>query len=92
METITSINEMKAFLKEHPFTPEMLQRILKRFDLENVNLEAEHIKISEKSSNLSARQRKAVEELILLKNAMDELDKEKEVTQKVQDTASFSTN
>lgn len=89
---VTTPAEMKEFLKTHPFTPEMLQKLLKRFDLEKVNLEAEAIKIKEKTSNLSARQRKAVTELVMLKNVMDEIEKEKELTQKVQETASFSTN
>lgn len=85
-------NEMKEWLKEHPFTPEILDKIIKKFDLQNVDLSVEKIRIEEKRSYLSARQRKAVIELNQIKALMDEIKLEEENKEKAEETAVFSTN
>lgn len=85
-------NEMKEWLKEHPFTPEILDKIIKKFDLQNVDLSVEKIRIEEKRSSLSARQRKAVMELVQIKTLMDEIKLEEENKEKAEETAVFSTN
>ena len=70
---MSNANEMKEWLKEHPFTPEILDKIIYKFDLQNVDLSVEKIRIEEKRSYLSARQRKAVIELIQIKELMNEI-------------------
>ena len=84
--------EMKEFLKEHPFTPEMFNQALHRFELDNIDLSVEKTRIEEKKSWLSARQRKAALELFLIKEIMEELEKEKKINEEIQETANFSTN
>ena len=89
---MSNANEMKEWLKEHPFTPEILDKIIYKFDLQNVDLSVEKIRIEEKRSYLSARQRKAVIELIQIKELMNEIKLEEENKEKAEETASFSTN
>ena len=60
---MASKEEMKNWLKANPLTPEILDRIIYKFDLQNVDLYIEKGRIEEKRSYLSARQRKAVMEL-----------------------------
>lgn len=84
--------EMKEFLKEHPFSPETMERILKRFELNNIDLSVEKIRIEEKKSILSRRQRDAVMELSLVKEIMEELEKEKKITEEIKETVNFDTN
>ena len=83
--------EMKAFLKEHPFTPEILEKYLKRFELENINLEEEKKKIDLKTSYLSASKRRAVLELVSIKNIMNEIEKDKLNEKELTETANFNT-
>lgn len=85
-------NEMKNFLKEHPFTPEVMEQVIHKFDLENVDLSVEKIRVEEKRSRLSARQRKAVLELALIQELMEEIEKEKIINEEIQETANFTTN
>lgn len=85
-------NEMKNFLKEHPFTPEVMSQVIHRFDLEKVDLSVEKTRVEEKRSNLSARQRKAVLELALIKELMEEIEKEKIINEEIQETVNFTTN
>jgi hypothetical protein len=49
-------------------------------------------RVEEKRSNLSARQRKAVLELVQMKSIMDEIELEKQNQEKIEETAVFSTN
>lgn len=85
-------NEMKNFLKEHPFTPEVMKQVIHKFDLEKVDLSVEKIRVEEKRSYLSARQRKAVLELALIQELMEEIEKEKIINEEIQETANFTTN
>lgn len=85
-------NEMKNFLKEHPFTPEVMKQVIHKFDLEKVDLSVEKIRVEEKRSYLSARQRKAVLELALIQELMEEIEKEKVINEEIQETANFTTN
>lgn len=85
-------NEMKEFLKEHPFNENTFNLVVRKFDLENVNLLTEKVLIENKKSNLSARQRNAVLELSLIKELMTEIEKEKQISDSNQEIASFSTN
>lgn len=84
--------EMKAFLKEHPFTPEIMKQVIHKFDLEKVDLSVEKTRVEEKKSYLSARQRKAVLEITLIQELMEEIEKESKISEEIQDTANFSTN
>ena len=86
-----SREDIKKFVLENKITEDNFKAILKRFDLENINLEAEHLKIQSKSSYLSARQRKAVEELVLVKSVMDEINKEKTIASEAESTVNFNT-
>lgn len=85
-------NEMKNFLKEHPFTPEVMKQVIHKFDLEKVDLSVEKIRVEEKRSYLSARQRKAVLELALIQELMEEIEKEKVINEEIQETVNFTTN
>lgn len=85
-------NEMKNFLKEHPFTPEVMKQVIHKFDLEKVDLSVEKIRVEEKRSCLSARQRKAVLELALIQELMEEIEKEKVINEEIQETVNFTTN
>jgi hypothetical protein len=89
---MTAREEMKEWLKQNPLTPEILDRIIYKFDLQNVDLLIEKERVEEKRSNLSARQRKAVLELVQMKSIMDEIELEKQNQEKIEETAVFSTN
>lgn len=84
--------ELKKFVKEHPFTPEILDKIIYKFDLQNVDLSIEKTRIEEKRSYLSARQRKAVMELIQIKQLMEEIERDKEIEEKSNEVVDLSTN
>lgn len=84
--------EIKEWLKEHPFTPEILEKVIYKFDLQNVDLSVEKTRIEEKRSNLSARQRKAVIELCQIKSMMDDIKLEEENKEKAQENMILTTN
>lgn len=89
---MASKEEMKNWLKANPLTPEILDRIIYKFDLQNVDLYIEKGRIEEKRSYLSARQRKAVMELCQMKSIMEEIELEKQNQEKIEETTVFSTN
>ncbi len=89
---MTQYEEIKEWLKQNPLTPEILERIIYKFDLQNVDLSIEKNRIEEKRSNLSARQRKAVLELCQMKNIMKEIELEQQNKEKIEETTVFSTN
>ena len=74
---IDILKSISAVVNREHLTQEVYDILLKRWDLDKVDLDAEYIKIQTKQSNLTKSRREAVPEFIRIRDLLSEI-KQKE--------------